>query len=71
MAAAYEELLRKVQLTTLTLCRVQSRQDPQFWLDNAEEWGQGSGYRSRVLLRNRDWFQKPERQYLEVQNSTP
>src|SRR5687767_2175143 len=67
MAASYEELLRKVQLSCLTLYQDQLRQDPQFWLDNAAEWGHGSGYRNRVLLRNRAWFQEPERQDLEIQ----
>lgn len=67
MAASYEELLRKVQLTSLTLYQDQLRQDPQFWLDNAAEWGHGSGYRNRVLRRNRAWFQEQARQDLESQ----
>lgn len=67
MTASYEELLRKVQLTSLTLYQDQLRQDPQFWLDNAAEWGQGPGYRNRVLHRNRGWFQEPERHDLEIQ----
>jgi len=67
MSAAYEDLLRKMQLTSLTLYRDHLKQEPQFWLDNADEWGRGPGYRNRVLRRNRDWFQKPERQALEVQ----
>lgn len=67
MAAAYEDLLRKVQLTSFTLYRDYLRQDTKFWLDNADEWGRGPGYRNRVLRRSRDWFQMPERQNLEVQ----
>jgi hypothetical protein len=67
MATAYEELLRKVQLTSLTLYRDQLRQDSRFWLDNVGEWGQGPGYRDRVLRRNRDWFQESTRRELEIQ----
>jgi len=67
MATAYEELLRKVQLTSLTLYRDQLRQDSRFWLDNVGEWGQGPGYRDRVLRRNRDWFQELARRELEIQ----
>lgn len=67
MTAAYEELLRKLQLTSLTLYQRQLRQDPQFWLENIGEWGNGPGYRVRVLRRNRDWFQENARHELEVQ----
>lgn len=67
MNTAYDELLRKVQLTGLTLYRDQLREDSQFWSDNADEWGQGSGYRIRVLRRNRNWFQEPQRRDLEGQ----
>jgi transcriptional regulator with XRE-family HTH domain len=67
MSTAYDELLRKVQLTSLTLYSDQLRQDPQFWLDNAGEWGLGSGYLKRVLRRNREWFQDPQRRDLEDQ----
>jgi transcriptional regulator with XRE-family HTH domain len=67
MSTAYDELLRKVQLTGLTVYCDQLRGDPQFWNDNANEWGQGAGYLSRVLRRNREWFQQPERRDLEDQ----
>ncbi|MFF1499521.1 helix-turn-helix domain-containing protein [Streptomyces sp. NPDC058316] len=67
MSTAYDELLRKVQLTGLTLYRDQLREDPQFWNDNAGEWGQGPGYLNRVLGRNREWFQQPQRRDLEDQ----
>ncbi|MFF7393284.1 helix-turn-helix domain-containing protein [Streptomyces scabiei] len=65
MSTAYDELLRKVQLTGLTLYRDELREDPKFWSDNADEWGQGPGYRDRVLDRNRAWFQQSRRRALE------
>lgn len=67
MSTAYDELLRKVQLTGHTLYVDRLREDPQFWSDNAGEWGQGSGYLNRVLDRNREWFQEPQRRDLEDQ----
>lgn len=65
MKTAYDELLRKVQLASLTLYRAQLRQDPQFWLDNAAEWGTGTGYVKRVLGHNRKWFEAAQRRELE------
>lgn len=65
MNTAYDELLRKVQLTSFTLYGGQLRQDSRFWLDNAAQWGQGPGYRDRVLSNNRRWFQDPKRRGLE------
>ncbi|MFD6802362.1 hypothetical protein ACFWCQ_28560, partial [Streptomyces cyaneofuscatus] len=67
MSTAYDELLRKVQLTGLTLYRDQLREDPEFWSNNAGEWGQGPGYINRVLCRNREWFQQSQRRDLEDQ----
>ncbi|MGW2114240.1 helix-turn-helix domain-containing protein [Streptomyces zhihengii] len=67
MSTAYDELLRKVQLTGLTLYRDQLREDPEFWNNSAGEWGQGPGYINRVLRRNREWFQQPQRRDLEDQ----
>ncbi|MBL7256142.1 helix-turn-helix domain-containing protein [Paractinoplanes lichenicola] len=70
MAAAYEDLLRKVQLNGLSLYRNQLRTAAQFWIDNANEWGGGSGYVKRVLQRNRAWFEETSRQELERQLGT-
>jgi transcriptional regulator with XRE-family HTH domain len=61
MHTAYDELLRKIQLTSATLYGSQLRQAPQFWLDNAAEWGRGPGYLDRVLAHNRAWFLEPQR----------
>ncbi|WP_190101131.1 helix-turn-helix domain-containing protein [Streptomyces griseoflavus] len=67
LTAAYEELLRRIQLASVTLYREQLKQDPRLWRDSAEEWGKGSGYRNRILDHNRKWFQHAARQELEVQ----
>jgi transcriptional regulator with XRE-family HTH domain len=65
MNTAYDELLRKIQLTSATLYGSQLRQAPQFWSDNAAEWGRGPGYLDRVLAHNREWFLDPQRRDLE------
>jgi transcriptional regulator with XRE-family HTH domain len=65
MNTAYDELLRKIQLASATLYGSQLRQAPQFWLDNAAEWGKGPGYLDRVLAHNRDWFLDEERRDVE------
>ncbi|GAA5211992.1 helix-turn-helix domain-containing protein [Streptomyces thinghirensis] len=67
MSTAYDELLRKVQLTGLTLYRDPLREDTDFWSDNAGEWGQGPGYLNRVHGRTREWFRKPQRRDLEAE----
>jgi hypothetical protein len=67
MTSAYEDLLRKMQLNGLSLYRDQLRTAAQFWIENASEWGRGSGYVNRVLQRNRTWFEETSRQELEQQ----
>jgi transcriptional regulator with XRE-family HTH domain len=67
MTSAYEDLLRKIQLNGLSLYRDQLRAAAQFWIDNANEWGGGSGYLKRVLQRNQTWFEETSRQELEHQ----
>ena len=65
MNTAYDELLRKIQLASATLYGSDLRQDPQFWTDNAAEWGKGPGYLDRVLAHNRGWFLDPQRRDVE------
>jgi hypothetical protein len=67
MAAAHEELLRKMQVAGETLYRDQFRQDPRFWRDNEREWGNGPGYLDRVVRRHRDWFELAACRDLEMQ----
>ncbi|MEU6364248.1 helix-turn-helix domain-containing protein [Streptomyces sp. NPDC046931] len=70
MATAYDDLLRKVQLAGLTYYRDQLREDSDFWSNNVDEWGRGSGYLNRILRRNQEWFQQPERRDLEAELKT-
>lgn len=65
MVTAYNELLRKVQLTGSTAYSGELKQSPQFWSDNMNEWGQGTGYIDRVLERNRQWFRHNSRRVIE------
>ncbi|MEU1622017.1 hypothetical protein ABZ479_32545 [Streptomyces sp. NPDC005722] len=70
LTAAYDELLRRMQLASLTFYREQFKLDPRLWLDSAEEWGKGPGYRNRVVRHNQAWFQGADRQELEEQLET-
>jgi transcriptional regulator with XRE-family HTH domain/TorA maturation chaperone TorD len=65
MNTAYDELLRKIQLASVTLYGSQLKQDPQFWLDNAAEWGKGPGYLDRVMAHNSGWFVDSQRRDVE------
>jgi transcriptional regulator with XRE-family HTH domain len=65
MNTAYDELLRKIQLASATLYGSQLRRAPEFWLDNADQWGKGPGYLDRVLTLNRKWFLDPQRRDVE------
>lgn len=65
LRTAYEELLRKVQLMGQTSFQDELRVDSGFWQECMDEWGKGSGYRSRIEKDNRQWFQADRRREIE------
>lgn len=65
LESKYSDLLRKIQLMGQTSFREEFKSDPQFWLRCDQEWGQGFGYRVRVLEHNKNWFMDQSRIDLE------
>ena len=65
LTASYDELLRKVQLMGQTIFKDALKADPVFWQACIAEWGQGPGYKSRVVSHNKLWFDNMSRRNLE------
>jgi transcriptional regulator with XRE-family HTH domain len=61
LSRTYDELLLKVQLAGETMFVDDLRGANQLWECCADEWGRGSGYRSRVAEHNRAWFGAEQR----------
>ena len=51
-----EELLRKSQLSGMTVHTKSMKPDLQLWNDCDNHWKRGPGYRRRVSGRHQDWF---------------
>lgn len=64
LIAAFDDVLRKMQLLGETLFENELRKDATFWRDCENEWGQGGGYRERIAERSRDWFNNERRDEL-------
>ena len=56
MLAAFDGVLAKMRLLGETLFEEEMRRDAVFWRNCENEWGQGAGYRDRVVSRSKQWF---------------
>lgn len=64
LMAAFDDLLRKMQLLGETLFENELKKDSAFWSACESEWGRGGGYRDRVAERSRGWFDDHRRDEL-------
>jgi transcriptional regulator with XRE-family HTH domain len=65
LESAFEDLLRKAQITGVTAFADALKLDPSLWQNCDAEWGRGPGYRDRVAAWNRQWFGAEPRQQLQ------
>jgi transcriptional regulator with XRE-family HTH domain len=67
LTTAYDELLNKAQLMGQAVFKEALKNDSGFWQRCVAEWGQGTGYKNRVLRHNENWFADAARNQLEDQ----
>jgi transcriptional regulator with XRE-family HTH domain len=65
MRTSYDEMLKKVQLMGVTSFRQVLRHDSDFWKECIAQWGQGGGYKDRVVGLSRVWFTAGIRRAIE------
>ncbi|RQS05579.1 helix-turn-helix domain-containing protein [Burkholderia sp. Bp8991] len=56
LQAAFDQLLRKMQVSGESLFAEEMKRDKNFWQQCEREWGQGAGYRDRVTTKSTAWF---------------
>lgn len=54
--AGFDVVVRKAQLVGESVHADDLRIDKDFWIECANEWGRGKGYRDRINGHNDDWF---------------
>jgi transcriptional regulator with XRE-family HTH domain len=57
VADGFDNIVRKAQLVGQSIFADELSKDSAFWVDCAQQWGLGSGYRNRINERNRVWFE--------------
>ena len=65
LQAAFDDLLRKVQLMGQTSYGEELRRDIAFWVECESE--SGRGYKARIVARNKGWFGSEQRGTLEAE----
>jgi transcriptional regulator with XRE-family HTH domain len=66
LESGFDILVRKVQLVGQSIHADEMSADFQFWTACNNEWGRGGGYRDRINMHNRDWFEKVHQNHADV-----